>query len=70
MLLLLKTNDCLRHTDRVLGAPFNTCAAAQIRPPARARRHWPALRGSTTAQPRRRPGAGRTDGPQMKASDR
>ena len=35
MLLLLKTNDCLRHTDRVLGAPFNTCAAAQsVRPPA------------------------------------
>ena len=24
MLLLFKTNDCLRHTDRVLGTPVNT----------------------------------------------
>ena len=28
MLLLLKTNDCLRHLDRRLGAPINTTKIA------------------------------------------
>ncbi|CAN0397689.1 unnamed protein product, partial [Hapterophycus canaliculatus] len=28
MLLLFKTNDCLRHIDRTLGAPINTFVIA------------------------------------------
>lgn len=30
MLLLLKTNDCLRHLDRELGAPINTATGKYL----------------------------------------